>query len=161
MTAAPLTPLEVRLEVSKCISNLSLDFLECPYDRRSVWERYVAGHVNLHVHGSIDGMRCCAWVAANPTEVTFKTTIAPSSDIASATHEMSVFIGIGEIAECFGPFTFETRLQSLDQCLVAGREPMKPELAALAAGRTGGREMLIPGRFRIFDEKLRATLRPT
>src|SRR5258708_4021894 len=113
MTAAPLTPLEVRLEVSKCISNLSLDFLECPYDRRSIWERYVAGHVNLHVHGSIDSMRCCAWVAANPTEVTFKTTVAPSSDIASATHEMPVFIGIGTLAEQPRPIASVVRLQPL------------------------------------------------
>ena len=148
MTAAPLTPLEVRLEVSKCISNLSLDFLECPYDRRSVWERYVAGHVNLHVHGSIDGMRCCAWVAANPTEVTFKTTIAPSSDIASATHEMSVFIGIGTLTEQPRPIASVVRLQPLNCCNMAGADAFEPT------------SLWVSNKifFRIYNRKLRAAL---
>ena len=145
---ASLTPLEVRLERNKCISNLSLDFFERLYDRRPIWERYVAGHVNLHVHGSIDGMRCCAWVAANLTQVIFKTSEDPSSDVTSARHEMPVFIRIGTLAEQPRPIASLVRLQSLDYCDMAGVDAFEAT------------SLCVPNKvlFRVHNRKLRAAL---
>jgi len=68
MIGAPLTPLELRLEVSKRLSNLRLELLKCLYDRHSIIERYSLGVIELHVHFALDGMHCARYRRVNPIE---------------------------------------------------------------------------------------------
>lgn len=48
--SGPLSPLEIRIEYSKCFSNARLDFLKRLADRRSISEQYLNGDGNIHVH---------------------------------------------------------------------------------------------------------------
>src|SRR5258708_36465697 len=50
-----LTPLEVRLEISKRISNLRFELLKRVYDGRAIVEGYEKGEVECHVHGTQQG----------------------------------------------------------------------------------------------------------
>src|ERR1700730_7241190 len=122
----PLSPLELRLERNKCISNLSFDFLKRLYDRRSIGERYAAGDMNLHVHGTENGMGCLTCVAGNQRKIVFKASVDPSRHVAAATHEMPVFIRVGALAEAPRPIASVVRLQPLDCCDMSGVDAFEP-----------------------------------
>jgi hypothetical protein len=65
-----LSPLEVRLEPDKCISNLRFDFLDRLCDRRPIGERYLSGDVNLHIHASAgEGVWCFTFEAVDSVQV--------------------------------------------------------------------------------------------
>lgn len=118
MIGAPLTPLELRLEVSKTASNLTFEFLERLKDRRSIVERYCAGDVNLHIHFAARQRVFCLTVerADDPAQIGVQTGMNRDGGSTACDHEMPVFIRVGVIPEASRPVASLVRLIPLDCC---------------------------------------------
>lgn len=149
--SARLSPLEVRLEISKCASNIIFEFLERLKDRRSVVERYRAGDVHLHLHFIAGERMWCATLerhALNLGEVGIETGVDGNSGLASSNYEMPVFVCVGEVSEPSGPVASHIRLQRLHCCDMAGVDAFEEGCCASSL------EII----FRVHNRKLRAAL---
>jgi len=131
---AELSPLELRLEVTKDLGNLRVELLKALYDRRSVAERYLDGYVVLHVHGLTgkDGF-CATWKKGddNRTDDTCK---------------VPVFVGVAQFAKSSYPVASTQRLQPLDSCDVIRGQGVSKIVPC---------EEVLESFFRICDRKLR------
>ena len=129
-----LSPLELRVEVTKDLGNLRLELLKTFYDRRSVAERYLDGNIALHVH-LLTGKNsfCAAWRKSDGNR----------TDDSS---KVPVFVGVGQITEPSYPVASAERLQPLDGCDVFGGQGI-PKVVSC--------EKALESFFRICDRKLR------
>jgi hypothetical protein len=107
---AGYSPLEVRLEASKCLNDARQDFINPLDDGRSIAERYLAGDVHLHLHMAIGGMFCATHDAVNPHKVSFKAV--PKGDLAEAEvlNEFAVFVKVGAVSEATRPILHLTKM---------------------------------------------------
>jgi len=118
---AQLSLREFGIELSKCFSNLRLDFLKCVYDGRSVLERYRNGVVNLHLHIAHGGMWCVTLEASNSVQVvSLKTGMNGEPGNSLSRDQVPVFVRVGAIAEECGPIASVVRLKPLDLCDMSG-----------------------------------------
>ena len=103
--ANTLSPLELRLEISKSLSNIEYQLLECFYNRHTtISENYLKTLNIIHVHGMFGHRGFCARYLNCNTKRVFKETQFP------------VFVRVGNSIESFRPFTSIERLQPLDSC---------------------------------------------
>ena len=128
---AELTPLELRLEVTKSFSRQFDHLLKAFYDRRTVAERYLDGSVAIHVHLFPRKDSLCISV------------VKRDGDGAPNGSQMLVFVGIIQIPDKPDPQASIVRLQPLESCDVFAAQPIEmpfvfPEV-----------------RFRIYNDKLR------
>ena len=144
-----LSSLEVLLEVGKRISNFRLDFLDCLYDRRPVFERYLAGDVDLHLHGRVPsyGMVCVTLEAQASRNVPFETGVDVKSAVVTDADKVPVFIGVGTITEPGCPLASVVRLQPLNCCDMGGVKSYEE------SGRVAAKDIWVA-----FNGKLRAAL---
>jgi len=150
-----LSPLELRLEISKCISNLEFDLLKRVYDGQAILEGYEKREVELHVHVRTVGHRnrvdkddadiisgdrrfCGVW--------TFSGT---ETSCMAENGQVSVLIWVRNGCELFRPLNSIVRLQPLDICRMCGTDS-----AEKAFGLTPSPEALQ----RALDRELRALL---
>ena len=128
--SAPLTPLELRLEVSKRISNLQLNYLKRLGDRRSIIERYCGGEAELHIHIAMNRMMCATYRFGNCGERDGIRFVEPMGKMdGPATFdvcEFPVLIWIGNVSEGPRPVTSCVRLQPLDCCYMSGVDALEP-----------------------------------
>jgi len=118
--APALSSLELRLEISKCMSNARLDFLKCLYNRESVLERYRKRIVHLHLHMP-QAERCVTLEPVNPVEIVpLKTRVGCHTGDSASLDEVTVFVGVGAVAKAFDPVASVVRLQPLDCCYMNG-----------------------------------------
>jgi hypothetical protein len=105
MPNSNLSPLELRLEISKSRSNFEYQLLECFYNRHTtISENYLKVLNVIHVHGMFGNRGFCARYWKCNSKRAFKETQFP------------VFVRVGDSIESFRPFTSIERLQSLDSC---------------------------------------------
>jgi hypothetical protein len=121
--------LELRLEYSKRISNLRLDFLKRLDDQGSIAESYCRGIIELHVHFASHGMWCAAYRDGATGEAFVKRRVCASYDVDDDVGDLSVFVWIREVSEGFRPITSFVRLQPLNACNMATVHASKPRLA--------------------------------
>jgi hypothetical protein len=107
---------------------LRFDFLDRLYDRRSVSERYAAGHVNLHLHGKLpgNGMWCYTFLAQTSTEVLLKTGMDMEGGLSPGLNKMPVFVRIGAVTEPSRPVASTVRLQPLNCCHMSDIDALEP-----------------------------------
>jgi hypothetical protein len=134
--------LEVRIESLNYVGNLLLEEVERFHDKRSVLERYLAGDLESHHHGS----EYCA----------ITTTLVRGN---GGGDKVPMLVGIGEVADFPGPLITETRLQPLNRCLVRGGELVKPHFAEFFVGRSRTWEVIIPTLFMVFNREFRSIAR--
>lgn len=127
-----MTPLKLRLEISKRISNLRLDFLQRLYDRRPIIKRYVRGYVNFHLHSAKNGVRCVTFIANDLTQVSVRAGMDCGVEQSCHLDEMPVFVGIGGFPQVFRPVASLIRLQPLNGCNMRGVNAFEAGLATVA-----------------------------
>ena len=130
---AELSPLELRLEVTKDLGNLRLELLKTFYDRGSVGERYLDNDIALHVHGFTRKNGFCA---------TWRKSDQNRTDDSS---KVPVFVGVGQITKPSYPVASAVRLQPLDSCDVFGGQGISKVVSC---------EEILESFFRICDRKL-------
>jgi hypothetical protein len=148
---APLPPLEIRLEISKRISNAGFEFMERVCDKRPISERYCSGDVDLHIHGfSGKRMFCYTLKAADsmPVVAAIQSGINIDPIFTVAGNNVPVLVHIGQVAKSSRPYASHVRLQPLDRCDVGGVDATEHGFAA-------SNEILC----QIHDRKLRTLLR--
>lgn len=145
-----LSPLEIRLECSKCISNARLDFLQRLYDRRPIFERYAASDINLHLHGRLSGygMGCLTFEAQAARDVLFDLRMDGNVRKSLMRNDVPVFVRVGDITQPRRPLTSRVRLQSLDRCDMVGIDALEPALLEPSSEAI----------FVVFKRKLRSSL---
>jgi hypothetical protein len=128
-----LSPLELRVEVTKDLGNLRLELLKAFYDRRSIAERYLDNNIALHVH-VLSGKNsfCATWRKSDDNR-------------ADDSSKVPVFVGIGQITEPSYPVASSVRLQPLDSCDMFGGQGV-PKVVSC--------EEFLESFFRICDGKL-------
>jgi hypothetical protein len=158
MMGAPLTPLELRLERGKRISNASFDFLKRLYDwhptekRRSlvsIGERCVSGDVNLHIHlHAGERMWCLTFEAVNPVKIFLQSRVDSNCDVAPAGDDLPMFVHVRNLAEPSRPVAFHVWLKALDCCDMREVDTFEPT------------SLCVPNEIlcRVHDRKLRALL---
>lgn len=127
--SAPLSGgLELRLEHSKRLSNLRLEFLKRLYDGLPVVERYLQGKVELHVHFLARDRMLCARYFSRQIEKLEPLSVSPKLDLKSplVKSEVSMFVGVGDIPQFGRPITSSVRLHSLNSCYMSGIEAVEP-----------------------------------
>ncbi len=146
--SAPL-PIELRLERSKRISNLKLDFLKRLHDRHTFAELYCDGMVELHVHFADKGMSCATYRKIQGGKFGIAGCVQHSNHIALNDREFPMLVWVRDLAECFRPLASFVRLQPLDYCYMGGIDALEP------ASLNPMRESL----WRVFNGKLCSVLR--
>jgi len=132
-TNAALSPLELRVEVTKSLGSLRHELLQSFYDRRPIAERYRDGSVAVHIHCFAgEDSFCISWINAD-------------SDGAPKGSKVLVFVGVGEINEPLHPVASLKRLQPLNRCDM---------VAAEISFQTIPAEELVKEFFRVCDRKL-------
>lgn len=128
-----LTPLELRIEVGKSLSNLRYQLLQSFYNRRSLAERYANGNIALHIHflAGQEGV-CANWRRCNPNGT-------------GDGSKRLMFVWVGERGEPLRPVASLVRLQPLQGCDVFWGE-IAPEIVSS--------EQILENFFRISDRKL-------
>jgi hypothetical protein len=117
--------LKIRLEVSKRISNARLDFTDRVFDRRPIFEQYLAGDVDLHVHFLAgERMWCLTSNAPTSAEVFFQSGVNSDPDLSTAGDNMPVLVHVGEIAEPPRPVASIIWLQPFNCCDMNGVDGM-------------------------------------
>lgn len=102
-----LSSLEVELERSKRISNFEFDLLKRFFERQPISERYTQHRLNIHVHGSLNGVLFCAECRA----------VRDGDDvIVRDGNQFVVLVEVTESGEVFRPLASIVRLQRLDSC---------------------------------------------
>jgi len=100
-----LSPLELRLEISKSRSNIEYQLLNCFYNRQTtISENYLKVLNVIHVHGMFGNRGFCARYWKCNSKRAFKETQFP------------VFVRVGNNSKSFRPFTSIERLQPVDSC---------------------------------------------
>lgn len=129
-----MSSLELRLEISKSISNLRFNLLERIYNGQAVIEGYEHGNVELHIHGLIESN--IAGLADSSVSRVYRTEedhtrfigaafcgrIRVNSDShrdsasGDSDNEVVVFVTVRNVGEMPRPVDSIIRLQALDSC---------------------------------------------
>jgi hypothetical protein len=142
-------PLELRMEISKRLSNACFDFLKRLSDQRSIVERYLASEIDLHVHFLTSfGMKCATYRKIKRGELSISDRIKHDGDPSLDRGEFAVFVFVREIAERSRPIASVVRLQTLDSCDMGGIESLEPTSLNPSLESIS----------RVFDQKLRSLL---
>jgi len=117
-----------------------LEYLKRLYDKRPIFERYVEGEIEVHLHFDWNGSGWC---------FRYRGLNDGHGGLPSRKQdtEVFVFVFIGEGPQCASPFASIARLVLLDHCDMFSADAVKEGLEA-------SRESL----YRIFDRKLRSRL---
>jgi hypothetical protein len=136
-----LSPLELRLEISKSLSNVEYQLLQCLYNRRSVLENYLKRENVLHVQGLVGEKSFCA--------------IYLRADNNRTVHngKLSVLVGIGDISKPFRPLATIERLQPLDSCDVFRANSSEKPIFPLSCDAT---DSVVKCFWRVLNWKLRS-----
>ena len=122
--SAPLSPLELRIEISKRLSNAGFDFLERLCDRRAVAEQYFNGDGDVHIHLFFSGRAWCANYICGRTGM-----VAENNGSGFYVYETVVFVEVVEIPKICGPLASLIRLKPLDHCYMAVTDSLEEGLA--------------------------------
>lgn len=122
--------LELRLERLKHLGNVQLECLKRFYDRRSIVESYMDADVSLHVHHVVTGRPLCANYRVVSDHVDIVADRDPQLHASRAFYEdqVSVFVGVGEVAKPLRPLASVVRLQLLDLCDMRAVDALEPSL---------------------------------
>jgi hypothetical protein len=127
-----LSPLELRLEISKYLGNIRFDLLKRIYDGQAILEGYEKGNVSIHVHLSPTTLNLSV---DNKSAKSFGRvcgvyscrSVQPRS--MRGNNEVTVFVGVGVGSERFRPVDSVVRLQSLDSCRMSIIDELEEALA--------------------------------
>ncbi len=132
---------ELRIEHLNCFGDLRLKLLECCYNRQSILERYVAGNLEIHVHGIVGETQFCFTCTAN-IKGCFENG------------EVPVLVWIRDAGKGFCPVASVARLKLLDHFDMALIET--PEIDDVFPWVINCTYTLGEHLFTIFDRKLRS-----
>lgn len=142
-------PLELRLEVSKCLSRLSLDFIKRLNDVRPLGELYRQGEMALHVHFAAPWRGCAYYRAVlGPKGFAWANDSANPEGGGNGSHELPVLVWIRDGLESPCPVASVVRLQTLEHCDMALVDTAEPTSLFLVPETLG----------RVFDDKLCAIM---
>lgn len=119
--SAPLSPGELRIEISKCLSNAGFDFLKRLADGRSLAEQYLNGDGHIHVHFSSGVARWCAdYICCGTRDIIARNINSPFN-----VYESIVLVEVVKASQVCEPVPTIIRLKSLDNCYMGLTDPFE------------------------------------